>query len=442
MLNPGQQHRSFIVRSKWLLPITCRPLENAWLRVERGLVTGFGVWPPRTVNNIEVIDQGNAIITPGFVNAHTHLEFSSCQKPFATKGGLHEWIHEVVSWKRKQHSPSTDAHEKITAAVVSGSRESAACGVVALGEIATNDIAYNEISGRLRLRVFREVLGLDPSSIKSLPPRVASSFRESQQLSRAGIAVGLSPHAPYSTQWHIGQAAVNAAKNSLGSCKRIRRGDNCLTPLAMHLAESKFEEEFLHKQTGPFRKLFHDLGIWPAHAPALASTADWVSLLAKSNRGLIVHGTYLVDNPQAMARIKRHRHTLALVICPRTTRALSGKLPPLAEFKKSGARVCLGTDGRGSNPDLSIRAEAACLIDSGLATPQEALLMITSNGAWALGFEHRTGSIATGRPADFVILKPSVSPSTADKATTAIFDATTAVVSTFRGGRPIAGQFA
>lgn len=441
MLNPGLQHRSFIVRSKWLLPVTCRPLENAWLRVERGLVTGFGVWPPRNYKNIEVIDQGNAIITPGFVNAHTHLEFSLREKPFDTKGGLHEWIHEVVSWKREHNSPSTEAHEKITAAINSGSRESAACGVVALGEIATNDIAYNAIPGRIRLRVFREVLGLDPSTIKSLPPRVASSFRESQQLSRAGIAVGLSPHAPYSTQWHIGQAAVAAAKKSLSSCKRIQRGAICLPPLAMHLAESKFEEEFLNEQTGPFQKLFHDLGIWPACPPKLASTADWVSLLAKSNRGLIIHGTYLVDNQQAMARLKRHRHTLALVICPRTTRALSGKLPPLAEFKNSGARVCLGTDGRGSNPDLSIRAEAACLIDSGLATPQEALLMITSNGAWALGFEHRTGSIATGRPADFVILKPSVSPSTAAKATAAIFDTSTAVASTFRGGRPIAGNF-
>ncbi len=441
MLNPGQQHRSFIVRSKWLLPVACRPLENAWLRVERGLVTGFGVWPPRTENNLHVIDQGNAIITPGFVNAHTHLEFSSCQKPFDTKGGLHEWIHEVVSWKREHHLPSTEAHKKISTAVVSGYRESAACGVVALGEIATSHIAYNQLPGRLRLRVFREVLGLDPSTIKSLPPRVDSSFREVQRLARAGIAVGLSPHAPYSTQWHIGQAALTAAKSNLGSYKRSHGGDICMPPLAMHLAESKFEEEFLNEQTGPFQKLFHDLGIWPARPPKLASTADWISLLAKSTRGLIIHGTYLVDNPQAMARLKRNRHTLALVVCPRTTRALSGKLPPLAEFKKSGARVCLGTDGRGSNPDLSIRAEATCLIDAGLATPQEALLMITSNGAWALGFEHRTGRIATGRPADFVILKPSVSPNTADKATAAIFDTTTTVISTFRGGRPIAGNF-
>ena len=440
MLNPGQKHRSFIIRSKWLFPVTRRPIENAWLRVERGVVTGFGVWPPRTVKSIHVIDNGNAIIAPGFVNAHTHLEFSSCQKPFDTKGGLHEWIHEVVSWKRKQSRTSTAAHEKIATAIASGTHESAACGVVALGDIATSDIAYNELSGRLRLRIFHEVLGLERSTIKSLPSRVVSSFRDSQKISRGGVAVGLSPHAPYSTQWHIGQAAVNAAQNNQATCQR-NRSTTCITPLAMHLAESRFEEEFLHNQTGPFRTLFNELGIWPDHAPKLATTADWISLLAKSGRGLIIHGTYLVDNQQAMARLKRHRHTLALVVCPRTTQALSGNFPPLTEFKKSGVRVCLGTDGRGSNPDLSIRTEAACLIDAGLITPEEALPMITSNGAWALGFEHRTGSIATGRPADFVILKPSMPPKTSDRAAAAIFDASTEVVSTFRGGRPLAGNF-
>jgi len=441
MLNPRQQHRSFLIRSKWLFPVTCRPLENAWLRVERGVVTGFGVWPPRTDKCINVIDKHDAIITPGFVNAHTHLEFSSCQRPFDTNGGLHEWIREVVTWKRKQGSPSTHARKKITAAVASGAHESAACGVVALGEIATSDIAYNQISARPRLRVFHEVLGLDHSTNKSLPPRVISSFRDSQKISRGGIAVGLSPHAPYSTQWHIGRAAVASAQNNRAPRQRSR-SMTCVTPLAMHLAESRFEEEFLHKQTGPFRTLFNDLGVWPEHSPKLATTADWISLLAKSDRGLIIHGTYLVDNQQAMARLKRHRHTLALVVCPRTTHALSGNLPPLTDFKKSGVRVCLGTDGRGSNPDLSIRAEAACLIDAGLITPQEALPMITSNGAWALGFEHRTGSIATGRPADFVILKPSRPPKTSDRAAAAIFDATTEVVSTFRGGRLIAGDFA
>ena len=63
--------------------------------------------------------------------------------------------------------------------------------------------------------------------------------------------------------------------------------------------------------------------------------------------------------------------------------------------------------------------------------------MITANGAWALGFEDRTGLIASRRPADFVILKPTGTPKTLVKAAAAIFESTTEVVSTFRGGQPI-----
>ena len=439
MLNSGRQHRSYIVRTKWLLPVSFRPLENAWLRVERGLVTGFGTWPPRSLNGLKVIDQGNSIITTGFVNAHTHLEFSSCQKPFNTAGGLHSWLREVVSWKR-EHSTSLVDPTQNNAAIISGIRESAASGVVALGEIATTNAPYNEIPNRPRLRVFQEFLGLGSHSSQDGLSREATCIRDAQRLSRAGVAVGLSPHAPYSTQWNVGQTVANDSRKKLG--RPMRRGKHGIrSPLAMHLAESEFEAEFLKTQTGHFRTLFEDLGVWPNQTPHLATTADWISLLATSDRGLIIHGTHLYDDQVAFSRLKLHRQKLTVVVCPRTTLALSGKLPPISEFKKSGVRVCLGTDGRGSNPDLSIRAEAACLIESGLVTPQEALSMISANGAWALGFEHRTGCIAAGRPADFVILRPSVSPNTAEEATMMIFDCVTEVVATFRGGRPIAGNF-
>jgi len=440
MLNSGRQHRSFIVRTKWLLPVSSRPLENAWLRVERGLVTGFGTWPPRSPNGLQIIDQDNTIITTGFINAHTHLEFSSCQKPFGTAGGLHNWIRSVVAWKRKRGTSFVDSAQN-NAAIASGIHESAACGVVALGEIATTNTFYNKIPNRPRLRVFREFLGLDSPASHAGLSRKATCLGDAQRLSRAGIAVGLSPHAPYSTQWNVGKTVANASKKSLRR-RSLRRGKNrTLTPLAMHLAESQFEAEFIKTQTGHFRTLFEDLGVWPEKTPNLATTADWISLLATSDRGLIIHGTHLHNDQVALSRLQLHRQKLIAVVCPRTTLALSGKLPPISEFKKSGVRICLGTDGRGSNPDLSIRAEAACLIESGLVTPQEALSMISVNGAWALGFEHRTGCIATGRPADFVILKPSVSPNTADQATMTIFDSMTEVVATFRGGRPIAGDF-
>jgi cytosine/adenosine deaminase-related metal-dependent hydrolase len=66
--------------------------------------------------------------------------------------------------------------------------------------------------------------------------------------------------------------------------------------------------------------------------------------------------------------------------------------------------------------------------------------MVTRNAAWALGFERKTGQIAVGRPADMVVLRPGVAPSTAEAAKAAVFAADTEVVATLRGGRLIAGR--
>ena len=134
----------------------------------------------------------------------------------------------------------------------------------------------------------------------------------------------------------------------------------------------------------------------------------------------------------------RHRDRLSVVICPRTTRAISGTLPPLALLREAGICVALGTDSRASNPDLSVLAECRTLVDAGLATPEEALRMATIQGAWALGFDRRAGRIAPGRPADLAILRP-VTASPQDPFAAAL-DPATVVAATLHRGRLIAGR--
>jgi cytosine/adenosine deaminase-related metal-dependent hydrolase len=172
----------------------------------------------------------------------------------------------------------------------------------------------------------------------------------------------------------------------------------------MHLAESPAEAELIASGSGPLRAALDRLGAWPEEPPPLLSAADWISLLARGPRGLVVHGTFLDD--AALARLARHRDRLAVVVCPRTTRLLSGVLPPLARLRSAGVRVALGTDSRASNPDLSVLGECRALVDGGLASPAEALAMATVAGAWALGCEKRAGILAPGRPADLVVLRP------------------------------------
>ncbi len=159
--------------------------------------------------------------------------------------------------------------------------------------------------------------------------------------------------------------------------------------------------------------------------------------LARAARGIVVHGTHLPDDPDALARLARHRDRLCVAICPRTTQALSGRLPPVAAFRAAGLRVAIGTDGRGSNPDLSVLAECRTLVDAGLARPAEAIAMATVHGAWALGFERVAGILAPGRPADLVVLRPSQAH--ADPYA-AVLDPATRVVATLRAGHVIAGR--
>jgi imidazolonepropionase-like amidohydrolase len=108
-------------------------------------------------------------------------------------------------------------------------------------------------------------------------------------------------------------------------------------------------------------------------------------------------------------------------------------------FLAAGIRVAIGTDSRASNPDLSVLAEARELVGSGTVSPVESIPMLTRDAAWALGYEHRAGSLAVGRPADLVVLEPA-GPFT--DPLDAILRPDTRVAATLRAGRVLYGHLA
>jgi cytosine/adenosine deaminase-related metal-dependent hydrolase len=184
--------------------------------------------------------------------------------------------------------------------------------------------------------------------------------------------------------------------------------------------------------------LLEQLGAWqPGSPPRFLSVADWITLLARAPRGVVVHGTFLPEDQVALSRLARHRDRLCVAVCPRTTLALAGRLPPVAAFRAAGIRVAIGTDSRASNPDLSVLAECRALVAGGVVSPREALAMATQHGAWALGFERRCGMLAPGRSADLTILRPSSRHADPSEA---VLDPATQIAATFRRGRVIAGS--
>lgn len=394
------------------------PLDGGWLRIERGRITAVGRRSPPDA----AIDLGDAIILPGLVNAHTHLEFSACKAPLDPSGGLPSWIERVVHLRRSQGTIPGSDERGADHAIHQGLTESAAGGVTTIGEIATLAPAAAYTTAGPRVRVYREGLGLSVAAIRQTRSRLASEWPSGSSPTPLG---GLSPHAPYSVAAPLGRWLIETARR-----RRL--------PVAMHIGESPDERELLASGTGRFRCLLESLGAWPTDPPpCLLPAAEWIAELACAPRGIVVHGTFLPTDPLAMARLARHRDRLAVAICPRTTLALSGRLPPLAEFRDAGLRVALGTDSRASNPDLSVLAECRTLVDGGLASPEEALVMATRHGAWALMLDHRCGQLAPGHLADLMILRPTASHT---DPFAAILDPTTQIIATLRSGRVIYGE--
>ncbi len=331
----------------------------------------------------------------------------------------------VAARRARETGPGSDGEARAVPAIRRGLAESGAAGVTAVGEIATAAPPHAYHGPGPTVRVFREGLGLRAAAGEAVARHVAGDL---DRLAAAGIARGISPHAPYSVAAPLGRRLLAEAGR-----RRL--------PVAMHLLESEAEAELIERGTGPFRRLLEDLGAWDSSAPpTLLSAAEWIGRLARAPRGIVVHATHIAHDEAALARLTRHRDRLTVVVCPRTTQAISGTLPPLAALREAGVRVALGTDSRASNPDLSVLAECRTLVDARLATPEEALRMATIHGAWALGFDRRAGRIAPGRPADLAILRPTTA-SPQDPFAAAL-DPATVVAATLRRGRVIAGRMA
>ncbi len=357
---------------EWL--VTSEQLQSdVTIRFSNRLV--LSIEPGRTADAVEL---GPVAMVEGLVNAHTHLEFSSLSKPIPTTGQFTDWIRSVVKYRRENPGLTSEA-------IGAGIEESWQSGTTVLGDIATVGWSADDYSkAGFQGTVFQEVLGLSPDRIQQQIELARSHLNGHT----ANAPRGVSPHAPYSTHLDLFRQAVEIAirTNSL---------------LTMHLAETKAELELLRTGTGEFREMLMDFGIWnDTLFQTPLKPMDYLELLAKAPRSLIIHGNYLDDTE---LKFLASQPQMTLVYCPRTHAAFGHSEHPWRRLIELGGRVAIGTDSRASNPDLSLFAELQFLTACHPDLSQLDLLRIGSrNGRLALGFEPHSRSKT---PADFTLIR-------------------------------------
>lgn len=380
------------LRARLVVPVDRPPLEGGLVTIDGERIVAV---ESATVASGPWRDLGDVALVPGFVNAHTHLEFSHLREPLGRPGmRLVDWLPLAIA---ERHNRSRTAE-----AIALGVQESLLAGTVAIGEIATAAAAdYAATDCEVALVQFLEVIGFScaraDSAFAAVEARIAAATKRGRKSFSAGAAestpvpchLGLSPHAPYT----VSPALV---------ARLVDRARAINVPVAMHLAESAEELRLLTEGRGPFRELLEAHSMWDDQAiPAGSSPHDYLRLLARAPRALVIHGNYLTRDEQEF--LSAHADRLTLVYCPRTHAYFDHPTYPLAELLAAGVHVALGTDSRASNPDLGMLGEIRHVARTQPGVSGERLLRLaTLDGAQALGCDHECGSITPGKLAHFV----------------------------------------
>ena len=373
-------------RAKYVLADPDLVLQNAAVHVSSpGRISRIEPWQGAPASpDINVVDWGSAVIMPGLVNAHAHLELTCLQGRLVRFSSFCDWLSQLIlqrrQWKREDYIES--ARRGCEMAVNSGT--------TLIGDISASGVSWEALrSTRLRKVVFEEALSFLPERageiLASLEDRL--NKREPDAL----LCPGISPHAPYSVSAQLFRPL----------CALARRTS---LPLAIHAAETQEELEFLDSGTGEFREFLTTLGVLPdAYQPPRMKPIPYLENLGiLESPVLLIHCNYL--DPESMAIILRSRSSV--VYCPRSHAFFGHAEHPVRKLLDLGINVALGTDSLASNDSLSLLDEMRFLyrVRKDLKSC-EIFRMATLNGAAALGFGASAGRLRCGYWADMTVIE-------------------------------------
>ena len=337
-----------------------------------------------STRDVRVIDWGRAIIIPGLVNCHTHLELTLLAGRIAQTTSFVAWLSQVVQERRKW------TPEQYTASVRAGAAMAIRSGTTLIAEISAGGFSRQALlPERLRKTVFEEAVSLAPERAAESVAEVERRLQEAEPDSLTTL--GVSPHAPYSVSPRLYRELA-----ALASRREIL--------LTTHVAETREELEFLEAGTGPLAGFLDSLGALPAGwAPPKLDPIPYLEVLGVLEQSpLLAHCNYL--DAHSMGVIQRTRSSVAF--CPRSHAYFGHENHPVRQCLDLGVNVALGTDSLASNTTLSMLDEMRFLCRSRKDLKcEEIFRMATLNGATALNLGRVLGRIRRGYWADLTVLR-------------------------------------
>jgi len=183
-----------IYHAHYVIPITQEPIEDGEILVRDGKIEAVGKDISSALPDEPVEAFGHAAIMPGFVNVHTHLDYTILRGTADNEPFL-PWIRHLTNTAKKMHQEDFLASSRL------GLLQLVRSGVTAIGDSTYSGAvvqAANEAG--LRVIIYQETFGPDPNGeYKAQVDKLKDKVLALQNSAGDKITVGISPHSVYTS---------------------------------------------------------------------------------------------------------------------------------------------------------------------------------------------------------------------------------------------------
>ena len=322
------------------------------------------------------------ILSPGFINAHCHLELSHMKGMIAAHSGLQEFVKQIVGLRKVEDGIIQDA-------IISAENEMYNNGIVAVGDICnTLDTLSQKHKNKLAYYSFVELYDLDPTRSDD---KINAGLKIQEAFEHNCVRASLVPHAPYSVSFNLWKLLSNYF------------GAHTIT---MHNQETMDENEFFEKKSGSFLGMYErtKVSLDFFEATGLSSLQSVLPYFKKAARSILVHNSF--TSKEDIKAVQKEMPNSFWCLCPNANQYIEQTMPPIELLRANGAEIVIGTDSYASNWSLNILDELKTIQKHNPSIPvSEMLGWATINGARALQMEKGLGSFEKGKKPGVVLIE-------------------------------------
>ena len=349
-------------------------LKDAWVLCEDGVIAQVGTGPAPAAADAQAVDAQGGLVTPGLVDAHTHLIFGGWrQNELGLK--LHGKTYLEIQNAGGGIQSTTNATRKAT------EEELTAKAAKALDEMMSFGVTTCEAKSGYGLALEHELKQL----------RAIRRLQEEHPMDVVATFMGA----------HLVPAEYKQDREAY-----IRLVCEEMMPAVKEQGIAKFCDVFCEADTFTVEEARRVLEAGLKNGLRPKIHADEIEAIGGSQLageiGAISAEHLIVCPPEGIASMARGGVIACLL--PATSFNLGSTFAPARDMVTAGVPVAMATDfNPGSCPCLNLQfvINLGCLKYK--LTPEEVLTAVTLNGAAAIDMADKVGSVEPGKQADLVI---------------------------------------